>query len=120
MAIDQHQPAVREFPGDERIGVSDFREQTSVVFIITPRAFFELLRLSSVACSLLSQSSMIPLLERAIDKGGFTEADVIAGEPVGRMGKPDEIAKGVLWLLSDQSSFVTGHPLTIDGGWVAR
>ena len=61
-----------------------------------------------------------PMVERAIDKGGFTEAEVIAGEPVGRLGKPEEIAEGVLWLLSDASSFVTGHPLTIDGGWIAR
>ncbi len=61
-----------------------------------------------------------PMVERAIDKGGFTEADIIAGEPVGRLGKPEEIAEGVLWLLSEASSFVTGHPLTIDGGWVAR
>jgi len=61
-----------------------------------------------------------PMVERAIDKGGFTEADVIAAEPIGRLGRPQEIAEGVLWLLSDASSFVTGHPLTIDGGWVAQ
>jgi NAD(P)-dependent dehydrogenase (short-subunit alcohol dehydrogenase family) len=39
---------------------------------------------------------------------------------MGRMGKPEEIAEGVVWLLSDASSFVTGHPLAIDGAWVAR
>ncbi len=61
-----------------------------------------------------------PMVERAIDKGGFTEADVIAGEPIGRLGKPEEIAEGVLWLLADSASFVTGHPLVIDGGWAAR
>jgi NAD(P)-dependent dehydrogenase (short-subunit alcohol dehydrogenase family) len=61
-----------------------------------------------------------PMVERAIDGGGFTEADVTAAEPIGRLGKPEEIAEGVLWLLSDASSFVTGHPLTIDGGWVAH
>jgi NAD(P)-dependent dehydrogenase (short-subunit alcohol dehydrogenase family) len=61
-----------------------------------------------------------PMVARAIDKGGFTEADVVAGEPIGRLGQPEEIAEGVLWLLSDRSSFVTGHPLTIDGGWIAR
>ena len=60
-----------------------------------------------------------PMVERAIDKGGFTEAEVIAGEPIGRLGQPQEIAEGVIWLLSDASSFVTGHPLTIDGGWIA-
>jgi NAD(P)-dependent dehydrogenase (short-subunit alcohol dehydrogenase family) len=61
-----------------------------------------------------------PMVQRAIDKGGFSEAEVIAGEPIGRLGKPEEIAEGVCWLLSDAASFVTGHPLTIDGGWAAR
>jgi NAD(P)-dependent dehydrogenase (short-subunit alcohol dehydrogenase family) len=44
------------------------------------------------------------------------EHQMIAIEPVGRLGKPEEIAEGVLWLLSDSTSFVTGHTLTIDGG----
>ena len=61
-----------------------------------------------------------PMVERIIDTGGFTEQELNAGEPVGRMGQPEEIAQGVVWLLSDAASFVTGHPMTIDGGWVAR
>ena len=36
--------------------------------------------------------------------------------PMGRMGRAEEIAAAVLWLCSDQASFVTGHPLVIDGG----
>jgi NAD(P)-dependent dehydrogenase (short-subunit alcohol dehydrogenase family) len=36
--------------------------------------------------------------------------------PMGRMGQAEEIASAVVWLCSDQSSFVTGHPLVIDGG----
>lgn len=36
--------------------------------------------------------------------------------PMGRMGRPEEIAAAVLWLCSDQASFVTGHPMVIDGG----
>ena len=43
---------------------------------------------------------------------------VIAQEPVGRMGTPEEIAAAVLWLCSDAASFVIGHPLVIDGGQV--
>jgi NAD(P)-dependent dehydrogenase (short-subunit alcohol dehydrogenase family) len=39
--------------------------------------------------------------------------------PMGRMGQAEEIAAAVLWLCSDQASFVTGHPLVIDGGAVA-
>jgi NAD(P)-dependent dehydrogenase (short-subunit alcohol dehydrogenase family) len=61
-----------------------------------------------------------PMVQRALDKGVMSEADAIASEPVGRLGKPEEIAEGVCWLLSDAASFVTGHPLTIDGGWAAR
>jgi NAD(P)-dependent dehydrogenase (short-subunit alcohol dehydrogenase family) len=61
-----------------------------------------------------------PMVERVIDSGGLSEQEFIAGEPVGRTGKPQEIAQGVVWLLSDAASFVTGHPLAIDGGWVAR
>jgi NAD(P)-dependent dehydrogenase (short-subunit alcohol dehydrogenase family) len=61
-----------------------------------------------------------PMLERIIDSGGMSEQEAIACEPIGRMGKPEEIAQGVVWLLSDAASFVTGHPMAIDGGWVAR
>jgi NAD(P)-dependent dehydrogenase (short-subunit alcohol dehydrogenase family) len=60
------------------------------------------------------------MVERAMDKSMVLEADMIAIEPVGRLGKPEEIAAGVSWLLSDAASFVTGHSLTIDGGWTAR
>jgi NAD(P)-dependent dehydrogenase (short-subunit alcohol dehydrogenase family) len=39
--------------------------------------------------------------------------------PMGRVGRAEEIAAAVLWLCSDQASFVTGHPLVIDGGATA-
>jgi NAD(P)-dependent dehydrogenase (short-subunit alcohol dehydrogenase family) len=41
---------------------------------------------------------------------------VISEEPVGRMGKPEEIAAAVLWLCSAAAAFVVGHTLVIDGG----
>jgi NAD(P)-dependent dehydrogenase (short-subunit alcohol dehydrogenase family) len=61
-----------------------------------------------------------PMVARLVDSGGMNESDLTRGEPVGRMGKPEEIGEGVIWLLSDASSFVTGHSLVIDGGWIAQ
>jgi NAD(P)-dependent dehydrogenase (short-subunit alcohol dehydrogenase family) len=40
--------------------------------------------------------------------------------PIGRIGKPEEIANAVVWLLSDKASFVLGHTLLVDGGAVSR
>jgi NAD(P)-dependent dehydrogenase (short-subunit alcohol dehydrogenase family) len=40
--------------------------------------------------------------------------------PLGRYGEPDEVAYGVLYLASDEASFVTGSELVIDGGWTAQ
>lgn len=47
------------------------------------------------------------------------EAGLVAMHPIGRIGKPEEIANGIAWLLSDEASFVVGHVLNIDGGFQA-
>jgi NAD(P)-dependent dehydrogenase (short-subunit alcohol dehydrogenase family) len=40
--------------------------------------------------------------------------------PVKRLGKPQEVAAAVVWLCSEEASFVTGHAMLIDGGYIAR
>jgi NAD(P)-dependent dehydrogenase (short-subunit alcohol dehydrogenase family) len=47
-------------------------------------------------------------------------AGLIKEQPIGRLGKPEEIASAVLWLCSPGASFVIGHALAVDGGYTAR
>ena len=58
---------------------------------------------------MVEQIAKVPQYREAIEKM----------TPMGRMAQPEEIAGAVLWLCSEQSSFVTGHPLVIDGGATA-
>lgn len=61
-----------------------------------------------------------PMIERFVHGEAQALNTLASGEPVGRLGKPEEIAEAVVWLCSDGASFVTGHPLVADGGWVAQ
>lgn len=54
-----------------------------------------------------------------IDQPAEATAAIVAATPLGRMAQPIEIANGVLFLASDESSFMTGSELIIDGGYLA-
>ncbi len=61
-----------------------------------------------------------PMFERGLKVDPRIEESMSAREPIGRLGKPEEIAEAVLWLCSDAASFVTGLPMAVDGGWIAQ
>lgn len=62
-----------------------------------------------------------PLLRSAGIVEGTAVRDMITGlHPVGRLGTSEEVAESICWLASDASSFVTGHPILVDGGYTAR
>lgn len=64
-----------------------------------------------------------PIMKSALTSGPEAELfmDSIKGRtPLGRFGKPEEIAYGSLYLCSDEAAFVTGAELVIDGGWTAQ
>ena len=56
------------------------------------------------------------MMQRFTDGTAEGRDRVIAQEPIGRMGTPEEIAAAVLWLCSDTASFVIGHAMVVDGG----
>lgn len=61
-----------------------------------------------------------PMIERVTGlRPGMVER-MIAGEPVGRAGKPEEIGEAAAWLCSDAASFVTGFAMSVDGGIAAQ
>jgi NAD(P)-dependent dehydrogenase (short-subunit alcohol dehydrogenase family) len=61
-----------------------------------------------------------PMLEYLTGGDAEREAALSAREPIGRLARPEEIAAGVVWLCSDAASYVTGHAMAIDGGYVAQ
>jgi NAD(P)-dependent dehydrogenase (short-subunit alcohol dehydrogenase family) len=60
------------------------------------------------------------LLRRLIDAEPSLREGLLALKPMGRLGELDEIAAAAVWLASQESSFVTGHALAVDGGYVAQ
>ena len=56
-----------------------------------------------------------PMVRASLDAQGG-EAALANRHPIGRIGKPQEVANAVLWLCSDDASFVTGTDLEVDGG----
>ena len=71
-------------------------------------------------------SIITPMVERIFARGtdvkaqADAKAQTIAWHPIGRQGKPEEVAETVVWLCSDAASFITGHAMPVDGGFIAR
>ena len=61
-----------------------------------------------------------PMVAEMVAKEPDAMKDVLRDLPIGRLGRPEEIADAVLWLCSPGAGFVIGHALAIDGGYTAR
>lgn len=68
----------------------------------------------NAVCPGYIQTEMAERLDRQMQE------QLIQMHPIGRGGQPEEIAEAVVWLCSDKASFVTGHSLSLDGGYVAQ
>jgi NAD(P)-dependent dehydrogenase (short-subunit alcohol dehydrogenase family) len=63
-------------------------------------------------------STRTPMLEGWMNGDPVIEAAMANSAPIGRLARPEEIAEGMVWLLSDAASFMVGHALAVDGGAV--
>ena len=73
------------------------------------------IRVNAICPTFVRTPMLAGLFSRDPERG----AQIQASSPVGRLAEPEEIAETVVWLCSDAASYVTGHDMLVDGGYMA-
>ena len=61
-----------------------------------------------------------PMVTAMLEKQADAMKEIMRDQPIGRLGRPEEIASAVLWLCGPGASFVIGQALAVDGGYTAH
>lgn len=101
-------------------GASLYTASKHAVNGLTKAAALELAKKNIRVNSVCPGVIQTPMIDRFTHGEIQVRQALVQGEPLGRIGSPDEIAQAVLWLSSEAASFVTGDNLVVDGGWVAQ
>ncbi|MBI1176519.1 glucose 1-dehydrogenase [bacterium] len=131
-AIKHEVPAMLKNGGGSIINTSSVGGQigmpTAAIYVATKHAVEGITR--TAALELAKQGIRVnavapaaietDMIDQFVGKEGPMRDYLTGLHPIGRMGKPSEVADAVVWLASDQSSFVTGHSLLVDGGFTAQ
>ncbi len=100
-------------------GISDYCASKGGIIALTKELALELaghhINVNAIAPGVIRTK-----MTEAMLKDEKTRAGLMALTPLGRPGEPEEIGKAAVFLASDDSSFITGHTLVVDGGWLAR
>jgi len=123
-----------QIPAMESSGGGAIIVNASVSGLRNPNVGFSLYSASKAAVISLARSAAMEVAERGVRinlvapgrvvtdmmlSSRIMDMDVVAaGLPLRRMGEPEEVAEAVLWLASDRASFVVGHILCVDGGFM--
>jgi NAD(P)-dependent dehydrogenase (short-subunit alcohol dehydrogenase family) len=102
-------------------GMAVYGASKAALVALTRAAALELapgVRVNAVAPGMTEGPMMQAWIDRQANPAAFT-AELVAGVPTGRMATPEEIATVVLFLASDEASYVTGAVLPVDGGYTA-
>jgi len=96
------------------------------VYVASKHAVIGLTRTAALECakSGIRVNAVCPaVIETAMAERAFADPEVskwvLAQHPIGRFGKPIEVAEAVLWMCSEKASFMTGHYIVLDGGMLA-
>ena len=101
-------------------GLSAYTASKHGIVGLTKTAALEYAKLKIRVNAVCPGPIQTPMMEKTVNQDPKLHATILALQPQGRIGSPEEVATAVIWLSSNEASFVTGHSMVVDGGWTVQ